>query len=569
MSAGLTDTLSDTQTSCLQRFQSSVDGIDLPEIFAYPFYYDPHPLAKIAALELQEYLNHQTDFEYNFGIGVPQDSLRIGKMFGILVVEDEKGGLGYLQAFSGKIADTNDHKGFVPPVFDMLKDGDFFDEGMKVITSINKEIIKLESDSGYQNALLDFEEWDKRIKEIIKENRANLKERKKERKRRRQAATDLGDQDKKELVHQLAQESLEMRRDNKAIEKYWQIRLFYKQLEVNKFKNRIDQLKAERKRLSIDLQQQLFDQYNFLNQAGESKNVLDIFKNTAAKVPPSAAGECAAPKLFQYAFQHNLKPICMAEFWWGRSPKSEVKHHGNYYPSCRGKCEPILGHMLQGVPMEANPMLVNPAVDKEVEVIYEDDAMAIVNKPADMLSVPGKTIEDSVWKRMRDRYPDADGPLIVHRLDMSTSGILLIAKSKEVHKHLQNQFIKRTIKKRYIAVLDGLVEEDDGTIDLPLRVDLDDRPRQLVCYDHGKSGRTNWKVIERNSGQTRIHFYPITGRTHQLRVHAAHCDGLGIPIVGDDLYGQKGTRLHLHAEWIQFVHPTTEEIFEMQVDAAF
>ena len=193
----------------------------------------------------------------------------------------------------------------------------------------------------------------------------------------------------------------------------------------------------------------------------------------------------------------------------------------------------------------------------------------MIHKPYEMLSVPGINIEDSVYSRIKEKYPNATGPLIVHRLDMATSGIMLIAKNKETHKYLQRQFIKRSIKKSYVALLDGVIEQDEGVIDLPLRVDLDDRPRQVVCYKYGKSCRTLWKVVERTAQHTRIHFYPITGRTHQLRVHAAHILGLNTPIVGDDLYGKKALRLYLHAEKLEIIHPKNKEKMTFKASANF
>ena len=260
----------------------------------------------------------------------------------------------------------------------------------------------------------------------------------------------------------------------------------------------------------------------------------------------------------------------MAEFWWGQSPNSEVRQHKQFYPSCKSKCEPILmGHMLQDLEMEENPFIMNHAEGKDIEIVYEDEVMLAINKPTEFLSVPGKTISDSVYARIAAKYPDATGPLIVHRLDMSTSGLLLIAKDEETYVKLQSQFIKRTIKKRYVALLDGVLKEKEGFIDLPLRVDLDDRPRQLVCYEHGKQARTNWEVIEVKNNQTRVYFYPISGRTHQLRVHASHEMGLKTPIVGDDLYGTKANRLHLHAEQLIFSHPITKEIITVSTSADF
>ena len=219
--------------------------------------------------------------------------------------------------------------------------------------------------------------------------------------------------------------------------------------------------------------------------------------------------------------------------------------------------------------MDDNPFQTNTAKGKELEIIFEDEHLVVVNKPAEFLSVPGKRVTDSVYTRMKNQYPDATGPLVVHRLDMSTSGLLLVAKSSEIHKKLQSQFIKRQIKKRYVALLNGLITDEEGFIDLPLRVDLDNRPNQLVCYEYGKSAQTKWEVIKRYDGKTVVYFYPITGRTHQLRVHAAHPLGLNTPIVGDDLYGTKANRLHLHAESITFQHPITKELMTIAVDADF
>jgi tRNA pseudouridine32 synthase/23S rRNA pseudouridine746 synthase len=305
-----------------------------------------------------------------------------------------------------------------------------------------------------------------------------------------------------------------------------------------------------------------------LNQQKELKNLLAIFNDPAIK-PPAGSGECAAPKLLQYAFANHLKPIAMAEFWWGISPSAAVRQHKNYYPACQGRCKPILTHMLEGTAMDANLLLENLSEKQVLEIIYEDDVLIVVNKPAEFLSVPGKDIKDSVYTRIKEKYPAATGPLIVHRLDMSTSGILLLTKTKEANKVLQHQFINRTIKKRYVALLDGSLAENSGKINLPLRVDLDDRPKQLVDFTHGKPAETNWKTIYKENGKTRVHFYPITGRTHQLRMHAAHKDGLNTPIVGDDLYGTKENRLHLHAEFIEFLHPTTAKKMSFTVAAAF
>jgi tRNA pseudouridine32 synthase / 23S rRNA pseudouridine746 synthase len=350
---------------------------------------------------------------------------------------------------------------------------------------------------------------------------------------------------------------------------HWKYRIDAVEKVIHSYEQRIEEMKVQRKALSYDLQRQLFDHYAFLNAHGKSKDLNTIFEIAIQGPPPSGAGECAAPKLFQYAYLHGYTPICMAEFWWGPSPLSEVRKHGLFYPSCKSKCEPILGHMLEGLDIEDNPLLLNPAIGKELSIVYEDDVILVVNKPAEFLSVPGVNIEDSVYTRVKEMYPLASGPLIVHRLDMSTSGLLLIAKNKDVHKHLQRQFIKRTIKKRYVAMLEGAIDSAEGMIDLPLRLDVDNRPTQLVDFEYGKLATTRYEVIEVKDGKTLVYFYPLTGRTHQLRVHAAHPLGLNTPIIGDDLYGKRGNRLHLHAEMLEFLHPVSKEIKVVMAEHEF
>lgn len=556
-------------SNCFIPFKENIQEIPLPEKFTFPFYYEPHPLSVLAAKDLQRHLQEQTEWVHNFGIDPTKEGLVIGKMFGVLVVQNEVGVIGYLAAFSGKLADQNHHKKFVPPVFDMLGEDSFFNIGVRGLNQLNQKVDDLEKEEAYLTCKALFAAEQKLVKAKIAEEKAKMKAAKKNRKERRKAGEkNLMPTQLVELKKQLARESLQTQRYFQEAVRYWEGRLSKQQEQLDQYLQPIKALKEQRKNTSNALQQRLFESYNFLNQSGETKNLLEIFAHTTLKKPPAGSGECAAPKLLHYAFQHQLKPLAMAEFWWGAS-MSEIRRHGNYYPACRGKCEPILAHMLEGMDMEVNPMLTNPAIGKVLTTVYEDESLLVINKPTEFLSVPGKNIQDSVWLRMKQRFPKATGPLIVHRLDMSTSGLMVIAKTKEVHKILQQQFIKRTVKKRYIALLDGVVEEDTGYINLPLRVDLDNRPHQLVCYEYGKSAQTRWEVINRTAQQTRIHFFPLTGRTHQLRVHAAHPKGLNAPIVGDDLYGIRLDRLHLHAEWISFEHPVTEEFVEFEVEANF
>ncbi len=549
-----------------QPFKTDISGISLPEKFTFPFYYQPHELSLIASKALQDFLESQTDFEHNFGLVEEQKGLVIGKMFGVLVCQNKEGEIGYLWAFSGKLAASNHLPHFVPPVFDLLETDGFFKKEEEVLNALNREIECLENDTIYLEYKQKQADLEKQANlEIVAYKRA-IKSNKQLREQKRAAISSASLEAKETVLAVLSQESKDESILLKKMTKYFKLALAANETALQEFETKITLLKEQRKLKSSTLQQKIFTKYTFLNASKETKSIGEIFDNN----PPAGAGECAAPKLLHYAFQNDLKPIAMAEFWWGQSPKSEIRRHKQFYPSCKSKCEPILmGHMLKGLALEANPFMENHAAGKQLEIVYEDDALLVINKPADFLSVPGKTIADSVYQRIKDSYPDATGPLIVHRLDMSTSGIMLVAKDEETYVKLQRQFIDRTIKKRYVALLDGIVKQPKGTIDLPLRVDLDDRPRQLVCYEHGKHAQTHFEVLSIKNKQTRIHFYPITGRTHQLRVHASHASGLNIPIVGDDLYGTKANRLHLHAEWIQFEHPVTRKPIEINVEAEF
>jgi tRNA pseudouridine32 synthase/23S rRNA pseudouridine746 synthase len=553
-----------------QHFTTPITEIELPKKFTFPFYYEPHPLSEFAANEVQEYLKTQTDFEHNFGLDDSKKGLIIGKMFGVLVVQNQQGEIGYITAVSGKLAEVNTHKKFVPPVFDMLTKDSFFLNEEENLNAINKEIESLENNSEHQklDAFLKAEYivYNKDISEKKEQSKAAKRERST---RRENGKETLNTSDFDALNKTLSKESIESKYFLNNVTRYWNYRLNETKDKIAVFSTQIDTLKEERKTRSAALQQYLFDQYQFLDSEKVTKGLSQLFTATKEQNPPAGAGECAAPKLLQYAFLNDLKPIAMAEFWWGQSPNTEIRKHQQFYPACQGKCKPILTHMLNGIEMDTNPMLQNPATGKEFEIVFEDDDILLINKPAEFLSVPGIHIQDSVYTRIKQQYPNISGPIIIHRLDMSTSGLLVVAKNKTAHKELQSQFINRTVKKRYVALLEGIVSKDEGTINLPLRVDLDDRPRQLVCYEHGKHAETNWEVIERKDNKTRVYLYPVTGRTHQLRMHTSHKLGLNIPIVGDDLYGKKANRLHLHAELIEFSHPTTKERMKFHKEAEF
>lgn len=551
-------------------YSSNIDGIALPERFNFPFHYQPHTLAVIAAEELQHYLQTQADWQHDFGMDPNDGGDIVGKMFGVLVVRNAYGEMGYLCAVSGKLAGTNQHTLFVPPVFDILPEDGFFRKGEAVITELNERVQRLVQSKEYATARQALFDAQRTAEKEIAAMKKLHKQRQQARQQQRalinnnhlQASDDA-------LLRSLNNESISDHYAFKQLKAQWKSTLHELQTRADAFQTETDALKEERKQKSAALQDEIFAHFSFVNNALERKSLREIFAPLTDGNPVAGAGECAAPKLLQYAFLNGLEPITMAEFWWGNSPKTEVRLHGHYYPACRGKCEPILGHMLQGMAMDENPLMQNPAEGKELTIVWEDEHIVIVHKPAEFLSVPGKKIDDSVMTRLKQRYPEATGPLVVHRLDMSTSGILLAAKSLEAYKALQQQFSEREIHKRYVAVLDGVIDRDEGWIDLPLRVDLENRPRQLVCYEYGKPAKTRWEVIERIDGKTRVYFYPITGRTHQLRVHAAHALGLHCPIVGDDLYGTSSTRLHLHAERIEFTHPVTGETVTVNVNPEF
>ena len=447
-----------------------------PARFTYPFCYEPHPLCRLAAAEVQQELQRMT--------------LTEGKMFGVLVVESPPSRhpspttlhpspftlhpYSFLAAYSGLLEGRNDWPYFVPPVFDAQQPDGHFKQEERLISAM-----------------------------------------------------------------------------------------------------RDDRQREERRHRSQQLQLWLFDQYRFLNAHGERRRLVDVWQDYHCSerirkkypLPPGGTGDCCAPKLLQYAYSQGLKPLCMAEFWWGPSPKTEVRQHGQFYPACRGKCKPVLTWMLQGLDVDPNPEEVFGQPRLDITVVYEDEHLIIVNKPSGLLSVPGRVGSYSVATILSQRYP---GCLLAHRLDMGTSGLMVAAKSRDIYRSLQQQFSDHTIRKCYVALLDTSLHpspftiHQKGTISLPLLCDPINRPRQVVDYEHGKEAVTDYEMID----DRRVRLYPHTGRTHQLRMHCAHPDGLGCPIVGDELYGRPADRLYLHAERLELTHPVTRErmVFEQKAD---
>ncbi len=554
---------------CFISFKNSIENYKLPERFTFPFYYEPHPLSLLAVEELHTYLENQTDWQHDFGLD-DTSSMAVGKMFGVLVVQNKSNEIGYLTGFSGKLAGGSVVANFVPPVCDIPKKDSFCVTEHDAINRLNHEVSVLEQSSELemlQKTLIDTKH-DAEM-QIAAHREKMIIGRKNRKLKRKTGEASLNKDDLTVLQIQMSRESVDDKNQLNTLKHYWDEEIGVINNKLNIILNDIKTLKEQRKTRSASLQKKLFSQYQFLNSKGEKKDLNDIFSEELEHIPPAGSGDCAAPKLLHYAFKMGFKPLAMAEFWWGAAPKSEIRQHKNFYPACQRKCKPILGHMLTGLALEENKLLTNPAIGKTLEIVYQDDSMAVVNKPAGMLSVPGKTIEDSVYFRMKHLFPDATGPLIVHRLDMSTSGLMVIALTKKANKQLQKQFINRSVKKRYVALIDGLLASDKGEISLPLRGDFNDRPRQLMCEQYGKIAHTRYEVIARENGCTKLYLYPKTGRTHQLRVHCAHYLGLNMPIIGDDLYGNKAERLHLHAQMLELIHPITHDVLHFEIEAEF
>ena len=569
-----------------------------------PLDYEPHPLCSQACREVQEMLARREDW---------QEEIARGKMFGVLIVENVKTDTdvpkwgypaadseapkwGYLAAYSGQIGGRSDWEDFVPAVFDYLQPDGYFKTHEAEISRINQSISHLEKDERMKEARTLIRQLQEERKRTIAAYQEKMKEAKAKRDSRREAGN-LSEAEEAEMIRESQFMKAELRRLKKSLSEKTAL-----ETEFDDYQENILRLKQLRKQLSDALQQWLFSQFRMLNQEGESKDLLEIFRDEALKeypqaaiatsriaalkmVPPAGSGECCEPKLLQYAYQHGYKPLQMAMFWWGESPKEEIRHHLQFYPACNGKCKPILHWMLP------DSVFHSQIAEKHIlEILYEDDQLAVICKPSGLLSVPGKdSSQPSVYSIMRKKYPAASSPLIVHRLDMATSGLMIIAKTEFAYHRLQNEFLHHQVQKKYIAIIgckdqdacdkiwekakkqkkdmrDELKERrassnaaEKQKISLPLMPDYLDRPRQIVDHEQGKEAITEYEVLEHvDDSHLRIALYPKTGRTHQLRMHCAHHEGLNAPILGDPLYGnEKAARLHLHAEEITFEHPLT------------
>lgn len=536
--------------------------ISKPEKFTYPFCYEPHPLCRLAADEVQRHIRES-------GL-LPEDGGE-GKMFGVLVVEHGGGdteasgrGLGFLAAYSGLLAGRNDWPWFVPPVFDAQQPDGHFKRTEARISAINAEIEALRNSREYAEALETMHRHDAEAAATIEFLRRTAAEKKAQRDARRAEPRPITPEEAAAMERESQHIKAELRRVRKQME----ARHAADEEPVKAVEERISILKQRRHDMSDALQQWLFSQYRMLNAHGKERDLCDIFRDTVHHTPPAGAGDCCAPKLLQYAYSHGLHPVCMAEFWWGGTPRTEIRRHLHYYPACRGKCLPILTHMMQGLDVDDNPLATDNG--KQMEIIYEDEWLAVTVKPEGMLSVPGKEERSSVAELMRRHWGKEGEALVAHRLDMDTSGLLLVARDAGICTQLQGQFARREVQKEYTALLDGVPRRPrHGTISLPLCPDIMDRPRQTVSHEHGKEAVTDYDIIATDGRHTLIRLTPHTGRTHQLRVHCAHSEGLDCPIHGDALYGQRAERLCLHAARITFTHPVTGKRMTFEDKAPF
>ena len=573
-------------------------GIDIPERMNNPLDYEPHPLCIAACKELQAYLAERKDW---------REEIDKGKMFGVLIVEKNDKEIGYLAAYSGQIGGRSDWKGFVPAVFDYLQPDGYFKTHEAKITELNQRIAHLINNPEIKETERILNKLHKVQEHKLNLHKMQITEAKAKRDARRQEASlhpdtkGLTSEEEQAMIKESQFLKAELRRFKKLISQKTPLEEMY-----DNYQKGLQEIKQLRKSDSDELQKWLFSQFKMLNDKGESKDLLEIFKEFNQMVPPAGSGECCEPKLLQYAFEHGLKPIQMAMFWWGESPKEEIRHHLHFYPACNGKCKPILHWMLPADVFEQAS--ADAYIYNKVEILYEDQELAVIHKPEGMLSVPGKDAQQpSIYSWARKQFPEATGPLIVHRLDMATSGLMVIAKTEFAYHRLQEQFTSHQVQKRYVAIVcckdkDMAQRIKDATkmISLPLMPDYLDRPRQIVNHEQGKEAITEYEVLgseerrvkseEFNSAANhevqssnlkvqssnlkvqciRLALYPKTGRTHQLRVHCAYREGLDAPILGDPLYGNvKADRLYLHAEAITFKHPLMGKEIHIERKADF
>ncbi len=537
-----------------------------------PFDYIPDTACDEAfrqlTLHIEELKKSDNEADINFC-----HELEAGKMLGVLIAEDDKGERHTLYTFSGQLGDGGfDFPGFVGPVFDYLQPTGYFKTHEADISRQNAEIAKVEKEILAKIRA----EYNQARKQTDKEI-ADFKEKCRLSKLERNARRESGTADAAELEAMIRQSQFE-KAELHRLKKRMAAALQPFECKLKEAEAQLAAIKEKRRSDSEELQKWLFDNFRVLNALGEYRSLSEIFAETPLRIPPSGAGECCAPKLLQAAYMQGWRPLSMAEYWYGLPKEGEVRIHGNHYPACRGKCLPVLSWMLQGLdivpPLQGE---MSSSAKYTPEIIYENQWFCVVNKPSGMLSVPGKGKAVSVQEWLEDKYGTEREVKVAHRLDQDTSGLLIATFGTLSFKLMQRLFATRRVRKTYIAELDGDFESlglpQRGRIDLPLAPDWLDRPRQRVDAKDGKEAVTEYEFVGSAEGRSRIEFHPLTGRTHQLRVHAASEQGLGMPIAGDRLYGKKGSgnpsRLLLHAQRIEFTFPIDRQHYLFEAEVPF
>ena len=541
--------------SVFHQFHTDISDIDLPTRFTNPFDYQPHRLCQLAAGETQAYIASQPPLHRE---------LEEGKMFGVLVVKRMDGKVGFLSAFSGTLLGQMVLPYFVPPIYDQTQSKGYFRQEEHQISLLHRQYVELLRSEPYLQAKAELENKRRERDEYLQAMRESFRQAK-ERSHRLRADGQLTPEEEASLMRESQFQKAEIKRQEQ--------RLAMETAPYEEALNRLDEqaslLQKAYNQRSMQLQQWLFEQYELQNAKGEQKPLLEV--HPAA---PSGTGDCAAPKLLQYAFLHHMQPLCMAEFWWGKGNHE----HGHYYSSCQAKCKPLLRFMLQGLEVDdpystqRSQMLIR---DQELEILFEDDYFIAINKPAGLLSVPGHAPIDNAVDRLKRQRMGME-VYAIHRLDMDTSGILLFAKDTTTLSLMQQAFEQRKVHKQYIALLEARPAQDQGVISLPLAPNYEEHPLQMVDLTHGHQAITRYRVIDdnnskcdSNNGPVRVIFEPQTGRTHQLRVHASHRLGLHCPICGDTLYGETASRLFLHASRLSFEHPYTRQTITIHCKETF
>ena len=499
--------------------------------------------------------------------------LEAGKMLGVLIAVDSSGGRHTLYAFSGQLGDGGFyHEGFVEPVFDYLRPDGYFKTKERDISRQTREIALFE-----KNSLAPAKDEYLRAKKTIDAQISEFKEKcrlsKLERDSKRKSGI-VGEDELADMIRRSQFEKAELHRLKKRLAA--DIEPHVSRLEDAQ--SHLDTLKEKRRTDSEDLQNWLFSNFMLLNSRGESKSLGKIFAETPLRIPPSGAGECCAPKLLQSAYLRGWTPVAIAEYWYGKPKEGEVRIHGEHYPACRGKCLPVLSWMLGGLDIEPPLHSERQSIPAHrPEIVFENEWFCVINKPSGMLSVPGKGESQSLEEWLMEKYGYEKGVKMAHRLDQDTSGLVVATFGELPFKVMQSLFSRRMVRKTYVADLEGDYESNgippQGSISLPLSPDYLDRPRQRVDLENGKDAVTDYEFVGKSNGRSRVLFHPHTGRTHQLRVHAASETGLGMPIVGDRLYGKgKGSlteRMHLHAHKLDFTFPIDKRHYSFESPIPF